>query len=83
MVEPHPEDVGRVAELGRYEVILCRNVLIYFRDATIRSLASAFERALVPGGLLAVGASESLLRFDVGLACEEHGGAFFYRKKAR
>jgi hypothetical protein len=30
---------------------------------------------------LLIGASESLLRFGADLRCEEHGGAFFYRKE--
>ena len=73
-------DSRAVRELGRFDVILCRNVLIYFRDATIKELAAAFEASLTPNGFLLIGASESLLRFGGGLHCEEHGGAFFYRK---
>jgi chemotaxis protein methyltransferase CheR len=73
-------DVAAVAALGRFDVILCRNVLIYFRDATIKTLTSVFMNTLTPSGYLLVGASESLLRFAGGLVCEEHGGAFFYRK---
>jgi chemotaxis protein methyltransferase CheR len=73
-------DLRAVEELGRFDVILCRNVLIYFRDATIKALAAAFEASLTRGGYLLIGASESLLRFGAGLQCEEHGGAFFYRK---
>ncbi len=73
-------DSRAVGELGRFDVIICRNVLIYFRDATIKALAAAFETSLTPGGYLLIGASESLLRFGSGLQCEEHGGAFFYGK---
>jgi chemotaxis protein methyltransferase CheR len=73
-------DLGAVAELGRFDVILCRNVLIYFRDATIKTLTATFENSLTRGGYLLIGASESLLRLGTGLQCEEHGGAFFYRK---
>jgi chemotaxis protein methyltransferase CheR len=76
-------DMAAVASLGRFDVIICRNVLIYFRDATIKTLTSVFESALNPGGYLLVGASESLLRFGGSLECEEHGGAFFYRKATR
>jgi chemotaxis protein methyltransferase CheR len=76
-------DMAAVASLGRFDVIICRNVLIYFRDPTIKTLTSVFENALNPGGYLLVGASESLLRFGGRLACEEHGGAFFYRKAIR
>ena len=43
----------------RYDVIFCRNVVIYFdRDAQKR-LAARFADMLVPGGLLVVGHSES------------------------
>ena len=45
------------------DIIFCRNVLIYFRDETIKKVAELFWRSLVPGGFLILGASESLLRF--------------------
>jgi chemotaxis protein methyltransferase CheR len=76
-------DAARVQALGMFDVILCRNVLIYFRDATILGLIERFASSLRPGGLLRVGASESLLRFGTLFDCEEHGGAFFYRKGAK
>lgn len=72
-----PEDVAR---LGRFDVILCRNVLIYFSDSTVETVISLLGGALHADGLLVVGASESLLRFDAGFACEERAGSFFYRK---
>jgi chemotaxis protein methyltransferase CheR len=71
------EAIGR---LGKLDVVVCRNVLIYFRDSTIKAVVESFIDALNPGGYLLVGASESLLRFGNELRCEEHGGAFFYRK---
>jgi len=71
-----------VRALGRFDAILCRNVLIYFTDSTARRVIEALHEALDPGGFLLVGASESLLRLGTLLSCEEHGGAFFYRKVA-
>lgn len=68
-----------IAALGKFDVILCRNVLIYFSDKTICSVVDSLRRALRPQGYLAVGASESLLRLGLGLHCEEKHGAFFYR----
>src|SRR6478735_7046578 len=67
-------------ELGTFHVILCRNVLIYFRDQTIEKVVARLWHQLEPDGHLVVGASESLLRFKVAFACHEQGGAFFYRK---
>lgn len=67
-------------ELARFDVILCRNVLIYFRDPTIERVIARLRDSLLPDGYLLVGVSESLLRFDAGLVCEEQRGAFFYRR---
>ncbi len=73
-------DGEAIARLGSFDVIVCRNVLIYFQDATTRRVVDALTRALVPDGTLLVGVSESLLRLGTGLRCEERGGAFVYRK---
>lgn len=73
-------DRDKVAELGQFDAILCRNVLIYFRDQRVLSVVDTLANSLAPDGLLAVGVSESLLRFGTSLECEERGGAFFYRK---
>lgn len=73
-------DTDAVAALGEFEVVLLRNVLIYFSDATIQRVAGQIEKQVSPDGYLLVGASESLLRYGTGFVCEEHGGAFFYRR---
>lgn len=73
-------DHEAVRQMGKVDVLLCRNVLIYFRDVTIKAVVDSLVGVLNPGGYLLVGASESLLRFTADLQCEEHGGAFFYRK---
>ena len=73
-------DRDAVRRVGKVDVVICRNVLIYFRDSMIKSVIQTLTEALNPGGYLLVGASESLLRFGSELSCEEHGGAFFYRK---
>lgn len=69
-----------VTSLGQFDVVLCRNVLIYFRDEVCIEVARRLTDALHPGGYLVVGVSESLLRFGTSLSCEERGGAFLYRK---
>jgi len=73
-------DAQAVAALGQFDVILCRNVLIYFRDELVTRVIDQLAGALAPDGLLAVGISESLLRFGTSLVCEERGSSFFYRR---
>ncbi|HEY4016435.1 MAG TPA: protein-glutamate O-methyltransferase CheR [Polyangiaceae bacterium] len=75
-------DPAAVAALGSFDVILCRNVLIYFGEDTMRQVVSALAGALAPDGRLLVGTCESLLRFGTLLECEERGGSFFYKKIA-
>jgi len=43
---------------GQFDLILCRNVSIYFTEAAKERLTAALARALVPGGVLFVGTSE-------------------------
>lgn len=74
LVEP-----AEVRQMGRFDLILCRNVLIYFADETITALINELSAALSPGGVLLIGTCESLLRFPTGLCCEERGGTFLYR----
>jgi len=75
-------DAATVRALGVFDVILCRNVFIYFSERATRTVMANLTESLCPGGVLAVGISESLHRFSPALACEEHEGVFYYRKAA-
>jgi chemotaxis protein methyltransferase CheR len=46
--------------LGKFDVIFCRNVLIYFSSDVKSRILNQFAGALNPGGYLILGASESL-----------------------
>jgi chemotaxis protein methyltransferase CheR len=72
--------IGPPPDRDGLDLILCRNVLIYFRDEVVRSVVEMLASRLRPGGRLLVGASESLLRFGTVLQCEERSGAFFYAR---
>jgi chemotaxis protein methyltransferase CheR len=74
-------DESAIAAMGPFDVIVCRNVLIYFSDETAKRVIQSLTTALRPGGALFVGVSESLLRFGTSLECEERGGVFLYLKE--
>jgi chemotaxis protein methyltransferase CheR len=74
-------DRAQICTFRDLDAVVCRNVLIYFDDATVVRVVESLADALRPGGYLLVGASESLLRFGTSLACEERRGEFLYRKQ--
>ena len=65
---------------GSLDLILCRNVIIYFDLPTIRGLMDRFLHALRPGGLLFLGYSESLFKVYDRFEMIEVDGAFVYRR---
>lgn len=73
-------DSAAIRALGSFDVILCRNALIYFRDQLVSQVVQLLEERLHAGGALFVGVSESLMRFGSALECEERAGVFLYRK---
>ena len=56
----HQNLMQDLSPLGRFEIVFCRNVAIYFTDPDKISLFRRIERALEPDGYLVVGAMESL-----------------------
>lgn len=46
---------------GLYDAVFCRNVLIYFSAAALLRAVASFADVLRPGGLLFLGASESII----------------------
>lgn len=61
-----------------FDLIVCRNVLIYFTDEAKAALYHKFSNALRPGGVLFVGSTEQI--FNPGEYGLESIATFFYRK---
>jgi chemotaxis protein methyltransferase CheR len=62
----------------KYDLIVCRNVMIYFTEEAKHSLYGKFARALKPGGLLFVGSTEQI--FSPAQYGLETADTFFYRR---
>ncbi|MBB5323406.1 chemotaxis protein methyltransferase CheR [Anoxybacillus tepidamans] len=61
-----------------YDLIVCRNVLIYFTEEAKQVLYHKFNKALRPGGILFVGSTEQIFNpASYGFDTED---TFFYRK---
>jgi chemotaxis protein methyltransferase CheR len=62
----------------QFDLIVCRNVLIYFTEEAKQQLYHKFNQALRPGGILFVGSTEQI--FNPALYGFEIEDTFFYRK---
>lgn len=68
------------AGLGAFDVILCRNVLIYFSDRSVERAANNLYGLLRPSGYLLLGHSESLCRVNTDFVPLRLEGAVVYQK---
>jgi len=61
-----------------FDIIVCRNVVIYFNNDIKNNIYKKFHDSLKPGGLLFVGATESIYNYkEMGF---EKSSTFIYRK---
>ena len=73
-------DPALLADQPPYDVIFCRNLLIYLdRDARERAL-DAFDRLLTPSGLVFIGHSETLSFPSSRFVMADESGSFAYRR---
>ena len=68
--------------LGTFDVIFCRNVLIYFDDDMKAHCARLFHRQLAPDGTLLIGHSETLDQTKASFERMPWPEAFAYARKA-
>jgi chemotaxis protein methyltransferase CheR len=75
-------DVGSMSAHGRFDVVLCRNVLIYFDDASRLTAAINLYDALNPGGFVCLGHSESMTRISNKFSVRRFEDAIVYQRPA-
>ncbi len=78
-------DRGNIIDLSdrpdrHYDVIFCRNVLIYFAEPALKKAIDNFARLLRSGGLLFLGHSESIIGLTRRFQVERTEGCIAYRR---
>ena len=61
-----PHNLAVDAEFGEMNMVLCRNVMIYFKPALKDRCLRLFDNSLLPGGFLCLGLKETLERKKLG-----------------
>ena len=68
------------SELGAFDLILCRNVLIYFDAPARKRVVQTLYRRMQPGAWLLLGHSESLLTLTTDFEVVQLQGDLVYRR---
>lgn len=63
-----------------FDVVFCRNLLIYFDDASRKTAGETFFDALVPGGFICLGHSESMSRISSLYKARKFTEAIVYQR---
>jgi chemotaxis protein methyltransferase CheR len=73
-------DRDRISLLGTMDVILCRNVIIYFDLETKQEVIQTFSEKIRPGGYLLLGHSESLINVSSAFELAHLRNDLVYRR---
>ncbi len=66
---------------GSFDVVFCRNVLMYFSPEAARAAVERITRALVPGGFLFLGHAETLRGLSQDFHLRHTHETFYYQRK--
>ncbi|MBI2683708.1 MAG: protein-glutamate O-methyltransferase CheR [Acidobacteriales bacterium] len=80
MVTFAPLNLANAVYMGKFDVIFCMNVMIYFSDERRTQLIQRFFEYLEPGGYLFLGHAESVAKAGVGFEPIVVGDSLIYRK---
>jgi chemotaxis protein methyltransferase CheR len=66
---------------GAYDVVFCRNVLMYFAPQSAQAVVARIARSLAPGGYLFLGHAETLRGLSQAFHLRHTHGTFYYQHK--
>jgi chemotaxis protein methyltransferase CheR len=69
---------GSFDSMDPCDLVLCRNVLIYFNIETKKAILGAIRRVLGPGGFLVLGCAETVIGLDDSFNRKVAGSSTFY-----
>jgi len=73
-------NLAQTVYMGRFDIIFCMNVMIYFSEERRGALIQRFYEYLEPGGYLFVGHAESVAKLPVKFDTTTHGDCILYQK---
>lgn len=73
-------DATQTRDYRNFDIIFCRNLLIYFDDMSRREAAETFYDALIPGGFICLGHSESMSRISSLFTSRKFPDGIIYQK---
>ena len=80
MVTFAPMNLAQVVYMGKFDVIFCMNVLIYFSEQRQAQLIQRFHEYLEPGGYLILGHAETIARAEVSFDMHVYRDSRLYQK---
>ena len=69
------------ASVGKFQVIFCRNVLIYFAPDLKKDILNRVANSLEPNGYLFLGGSESMASYSERFETVRYSGGLVYKLK--
>jgi chemotaxis protein methyltransferase CheR len=82
MITFAPLNLAQLVYMGRFDLIFCMNVLIYFSEELRANLIQRFTEYLEPGGYLFLGHAESVAQTNSALEPIVQGDSLYYRKRS-
>jgi chemotaxis protein methyltransferase CheR len=73
-----PDELGGA---GAYDIVFCRNVLMYFAPEQARAAVARLTAVLAPGGYLFLGHAETLRTLSNDYHLRHTHGAFYYQRR--